>query len=154
DCGRIGGLGIGCKRCRCDTQWVLGIGARDDIGDQREPVGIVDGIVELAVERLIPGAAVIAIPIDLEVREIDVVSQGARGAECVQAGAVVAEAPVRYTAANLQGSFARGREQLNDSTRGVAIQCREGTSQYLDSRGRVQVELRDLALSVRARSRD
>src|SRR5581483_5293310 len=50
---------------------------------------------------------------------------------------------------HLAGRGAIRGEDLNDPSRGVAIQRRERTAEDLDALRRVEIELRDLALSIR-----
>src|SRR5690348_16285687 len=112
DCGGIGGFGSSGEPRRRESQMILSIGPRYYIGNEREPVGIVERVIQLAVERLVSGAAMIAIAIDPEVREVEVVSKRPRRAECIQACTKVAEAAVHQSSTQLWRPFTHCSEQL------------------------------------------
>ncbi len=106
---------------------------------------------ELAVERRPPCRAVIAIAIGIEHTGREVVvhpAPRARPACAQRAGGVTAG---RGLHALFARCLAARAGQLHDAARGIAVQRRERTAQHFHPLGAHQVEMRQLALSVRQR---
>ncbi len=110
---RVGPIRVRGERGRREPERILRIRPRHEVGNDSQPVRVVDIVIDLGIERLVARATVISVPVHREVREIHVVIERASGPARIQARAKVIEAAVRHGAAQLPGNLAVGGEDLN-----------------------------------------
>ncbi len=136
------------------AQRILRVRRIEVVADQGELAVGADGEVDLAVERLALGLAVVSITVGLEMRVVEGVVGTAAATAGTGVGAPGPEAAGRKAAADARRLGTVGREQLDHATGGIPVQRRERPAQHLDPVGRREVEVRDLPLPVRLRRRD